>query len=249
MDTREHPPRGAAGGAAPATADVTRDRDGTMVVRLAGAWRLGGALPPVEPVVEQLRGTRPRALRFDASGLGTWDTGLLTFLDRVETASAEREVPVERGALPDGVVRLLDLAHAVPSRTGLDGTKKHPGFLERIGDTTLDLLAGGREILAFVGQLALALGRLATGRARFRSVDLVVFLQDTGAAALPIVTLISFLVGVILAFVGAVQLKQFGAQIYVADLVGLALVRQVGALMAAERSAGRTCSALGAPHR
>lgn len=246
MDTREHPPRGAAGGAAPATADVTRDRDGTMVVRLAGAWRLGGALPPVEPVVEQLRGTRPRALRFDASGLGTWDTGLLTFLDRVETASAEREVPVERGALPDGVVRLLDLAHAVPSRTGLDGTKKHPGFLERIGDTTLDLLAGGREILAFVGQLALALGRLATGRARFRSVDLVVFLQDTGAAALPIVTLISFLVGVILAFVGAVQLKQFGAQIYVADLVGLAMVRQMGALMAAIIMAGRTGAAFAA---
>jgi phospholipid/cholesterol/gamma-HCH transport system permease protein len=246
VDTREHPPRGAAGDAAPATADVTRDRDGTMVVRLAGAWRLGGALPAVEPVLEQLRGTRPRALRFDASGLGAWDTGLLTFLDCLETASAEREVPVERGALPDGVVRLLDLAHAVPSRAGLDGAKKHPGVLERVGDATLELLAGGREILTFVGQLTLALGRLATGRARFRGIDLVVFLQDTGAAALPIVTLISFLVGVILAFVGAVQLNQFGAQIYVADLVGLAMVRQMGALMAAIIMAGRTGAAFAA---
>jgi phospholipid/cholesterol/gamma-HCH transport system permease protein len=89
-------------------------------------------------------------------------------------------------------------------------------------------------------------GRLVTGRARFRGVDLAIFLQDTGAAALPIVTLISFLVGVILAFVGAVQLKQFGAQIYVADLVGLAMVRQMGALMAAIIMAGRTGAAFAA---
>ena len=246
MNTRGNPARGAASAAAPAIAEVTRDRDGAMVVRLAGAWRLGGTLPAVEPVAEQLRGTRPRALRFDASGLAAWDTGLLAFLDRLEAASAEREIPVERGALPEGVVRLLDLAHAVPSRTGLDGARKRAGLFARTGERTLELVAGGREILAFVGQLTLALGRLATGRARFRAVDLAVFLQDTGAAALPIVTLISFLVGVILAFVGAVQLKQFGAQIYVADLVGLAMVRQMGALMAAIIMAGRTGAAFAA---
>ncbi|MBM4243272.1 MAG: ABC transporter permease [Deltaproteobacteria bacterium] len=217
-----------------------------MVVRLAGAWCLGGGLPAVEPVAEQLRGTRPRALRFDASGLATWDTGLLAFLDRLEAASAEREIPVERDALPEGVVRLLDLAHAVPSRTGLEGTKVRVGLLARAGERTLALLAGGRAVVTFVGQLAMAMGRLVTGRARFRSVDLAVFLQDTGAAALPIVTLISFLVGVILAFVGAVQLNQFGAEIYVADLVGLAMVRQMGALMAAIIMAGRTGAAFAA---
>lgn len=246
MNIRGNAARGAASDAAAAAADVTRDRDGAMIVRIAGDWRLGGTLPAVDPVVEQLRGTRPTALRFDASALGAWDTGLLTFLDRLETASAEREIPVERGTLPEGVTRLLELAHAVPSRTGLDGAKKRAGILERTGVAATALLAGGREIVTFTGQLAQALGRLFTGRARFRWVDLGVFLQDTGAAALPIVTLISFLVGVILAFVGAVQLKQFGAQIYVADLVGLAMVRQMGALMAAIIMAGRTGAAFAA---
>lgn len=246
MNIRGNAARGAASDAAAAAADVTRDRDGAMIVRIAGDWRLGGTLPAIEPVEEQLRGTRPATLRFDASGLGAWDTGLLTFLDRLETACAEREIPVERSSLPEGVTRLLDLAHAVPSRTGLDGAKKRAGFVERTGVAATALLAGGREIVTFIGQLAQALGRLFTGRARFRGVDLAVFLQDTGAAALPIVTLISFLVGVILAFVGAVQLKQFGAQIYVADLVGLAMVRQMGALMAAIIMAGRTGAAFAA---
>lgn len=246
VNTRGNAARSTASDAAPATADVTRDRDGAMIVRLAGDWRLGGTLPAVEPVVEQLRGTWPSTVRFDASALGAWDTGLLTFLDRLETTCGEREVPVERGTLPDGVTRLLDLAHAVPSRTGLDGEKKRAGLLERTGVAATALLEGGRAIVTFTGQLAQALGRLVTGRARFRWVDLGVFLQDTGAAALPIVTLISFLVGVILAFVGAVQLKQFGAQIYVADLVGLAMVRQMGALMAAIIMAGRTGAAFAA---
>ena len=61
--------------------------------------------------------------------------------------------------------------------------------------------------------------------------DLFLLIQQSGVQALPIVTLISFLVGVILAFVGAVQLKQFGAQIYVADLVGIAMIREMGAMM------------------
>ena len=71
-------------------------------------------------------------------------------------------------------------------------------------------------------------------------------IQQCGAQALPIVTLISFLVGVILAFVGAVQLKQFGAQIYVADLVGIAMVREMGAMMTGIIMAGRTGAAFAA---
>ena len=211
MKTKANPARDAASDAAPATADVARDRDGAMIVRIAGAWRLGGTLPAVEPIAEQLRGTRPAALRFDAGALAAWDTGLLTFLDRLETEATEREIPVDRGALPEGVTRLLDLAHAVPSRTGLDGKKKRAGFLARAGVRTTELLAGGREVVTFVGQLTQAVGRLVTGRARFRGVDVAVFMQEAGAEALPIVTLISFLVGTILAFVGAVQLEQFGA--------------------------------------
>ena len=92
----------------------------------------------------------------------------------------------------------------------------------------------------------LAFGRLVTGRARYRRVDLAIELQDAGARALPIVTLISFLVGMIMAFVGAVQLQQFGASIYVANMVAIAMAREMGAMMTAIIMAGRTGSAYAA---
>src|SRR5699024_747940 len=94
--------------------------------------------------------------------------------------------------------------------------------------------------LSFVGELTLSFGRLLAGRARFRRADLVDLLRDTGVDALPVVALISFLVGSILAFVGAVQLQNFGAQIFVADLVGISMLRDMGAVMAAIIIAGRT---------
>jgi phospholipid/cholesterol/gamma-HCH transport system permease protein len=105
---------------------------------------------------------------------------------------------------------------------------------------------GGREMLAFTGEATLSLGRMLTGRARYRGVDLWLAVQETGANALPIVTLISVLVGMILAFVGAVQLREFGAGIYVADLVGLAMAREMGAMMTAIIMAGRTGAAFAA---
>lgn len=246
MATHSKPARDATvEGAAPA-AEVVRQHDGAVLLRLSGAWRLGTSLPPPKPLEEALRGTRPSALRFDASALTAWDTGLLTYLDRVATVCSEREIPLENDGLPPGVVRLLELAHAVPSRTEKDGAATRDGFFARAGLRAIAARKAAAEIIEFVGLLTLALGRLVRGKARFRGVDLVLFMQDCGVAALPIVTLISFLVGVILAFVGAVQLEQFGAQIYVADLVGLAMVRQMGALMAAIIMAGRTGAAFAA---
>lgn len=247
MATKTKPARDvtSAGAAAPAAA-VVRQPDGAVQIRLSGAWRLGAALPSSKPIEDALRGTPPRALRFDATALATWDTSLLVFLDRVAAVCAEREIAVEHGGLPPGVVRLLELAHTVPSRTDGDGVKQRQGFLARAGLRAIAARDAAGEIVSFVGQLTIALGRLLRGRARFRGADLALFMQDCGAAALPIVTLISFLVGVILAFVGAVQLEQFGAEIYVADLVGLAMVRQMGALMAAIIMAGRTGAAFAA---
>jgi phospholipid/cholesterol/gamma-HCH transport system permease protein len=84
------------------------------------------------------------------------------------------------------------------------------------------------------------------GRARFRTSELFLIIQESGAQALPIVSLISLLVGLILAFVGAIQLRLFGAQIYVADLVGIGIVREMGAIMTGIIMAGRTGAAFAA---
>jgi phospholipid/cholesterol/gamma-HCH transport system permease protein len=98
----------------------------------------------------------------------------------------------------------------------------------------------GAVFVPFVGESILATGALLTGRARMRISDFFVAVQDCGSSALGIVSLISLLVGLILAFVGAVQLEQFGASIYVADLVGIAMTREMGAMMTGIIMAGRT---------
>jgi phospholipid/cholesterol/gamma-HCH transport system permease protein len=88
-----------------------------------------------------------------------------------------------------------------------------------------------------------ALARFANGKARYRRVDLLEAIQQCGAEAVGIVSLIALLIGVILAFMGAVQLSQFGASIYVADLVGIGMVRDMGAMMTAIIKWGRTGAA------
>src|SRR5262249_40542251 len=105
---------------------------------------------------------------------------------------------------------------------------------------------GAQDILEFIGAAVVTFLKFVVGRARFRRTDLALLLQECGAQALGIVTLISFLIGLILAFMGAVQLRQFGAQIYVADLVGLGMTREMGAIMTGVIMAGRTGAAFAA---
>ena len=110
----------------------------------------------------------------------------------------------------------------------------------------MDGWGGARESVAFLGETVLAFARLVTGRAAFRARDLAIVVQDTGPQALGIVALINFLVGVIVAFVGAIELRRFGAAIYVADLVAIATVRELGCIMTGIIMAGRTGSGFAA---
>jgi phospholipid/cholesterol/gamma-HCH transport system permease protein len=100
--------------------------------------------------------------------------------------------------------------------------------------------------LSFIGELLVAIWLFIRRRARVPVRDIWMILDECGPGALPIVTLISVLVGVILAFIGAQQLRQFGAQIYVANLVGVAMLREMGAVMAGVIMAGRTGAAFAA---
>jgi phospholipid/cholesterol/gamma-HCH transport system permease protein len=96
------------------------------------------------------------------------------------------------------------------------------------------------KMIGFLGEASAAFGKFLTGRASFRRSDLLLFLQECGVQALPIVSLISVLVGLILAFIGTIQLKMFGAQVFVADFVGIIMVRLMGAIMTGIIMAGRT---------
>src|SRR6185436_9947121 len=187
-----------------------------------------------------------RSVAFEARELISWDSSVLAFLVDISELCRKRGIAMDRDSLPAGLRRLLDLAEAVPEKAGARRQAVQTPFLERIGNTTIGAGASLGEMLAFLGDMTLTFGRLLRMKVRFRAVDLMLLIQQSGAQALPIVTLISFLVGVILAFVGAVQLKQFGAQIYVADLVGIAMVREMGAMMTGIIMAGRTGAAFAA---
>jgi len=225
---------------------VARSNDGTLVMRLAGPWQLRGELPSPDVIQHEIESAPPRRVAFDAAQVTAWDSGLLTFLTKVTELCAQRQIPTDREGLPTGVQRLLALAEAVPERKGARQETVVPRWLARLGTAVLDAREPARQMLEFIGQISLAVGKLVRRKARYRTSDLMLLIQQAGADALGIITLISFLVGTILAFVGAVQLEQFGAAIYVADLVGIAMVREMGAMMTAIVIAGRTGAAYAA---
>jgi phospholipid/cholesterol/gamma-HCH transport system permease protein len=221
--------------------------EGILLIRIAGAWQLKRGLASASSLEKELQ-VRPPLSRvtFDTQALSAWDSSILAYLTKVSELCRAKRLTLDREGLPPGVRRLLDLAEAVPERKGARRDTVEFRVLEQIGATTLGVAGSVVEMLSFLGEMTVAFARLFAMRARYRASDLVLLIQQCGAQALPIVTLISFLVGVILAFVGAVQLKQFGAQIYVADLVGIAMIREMGAMMTAIIMAGRTGAAFAA---
>ncbi len=226
---------------------LTRSADGELCLALAGDWQ--GSCRPIKTDALRQELKRPpgvRCLCFAAEDLGAWDSGLLTFLLMVRKVCGEHQVAVDESGLPEGVRRLLDLATAVPERGGVGKEPVRISFLEKLGDQAIGVWRQNMAVSAFIGEAALSSVRLITGRARFRRADLLTILRDCGARALPIVSLISVLVGLILAFVGSVQLQMFGAEIYVASLVGIAMVRVMGAIMTGIIMAGRTGAAFAA---
>ena len=225
---------------------LNRSGDGVLQMRLSGAWQLRADVPSASIVERELTAAPPRRVTFDTTQLSAWDSGLLTFLTTVSELCTQLKIPTERDGLPSGVRRLLALAEAVPERAGARQETVAASWLARVGMGFLNFREPALEMLAFIGELTVVLGKFVRRRARFRTTDLLLLIQQTGADALGIITLISFLVGLILAFVGAVQLLQFGASIYVADLVGIAMVREMGAMMTGIVMAGRTGAAFAA---
>ena len=235
---------------APPRAQWTRDGS-RVVLTLSGDWQKEG------PAVE-MEGEVPESApdRYACDELGSFDSTLPAFLlARLRNATSAQPAgddpdgaapaPALEG-LPPHLHGLMELALAVPEESDSRRESRPASDIRKLGKISLKVWGSIMSVAEFTGEAVLALGRFFTGKARFRSSDFWRILQDCGPSALPIVTLISFLIGLILAFVGNVQLQSFGASLYVADLVGIAMVREMGVVMTGIIMSGRTGAAFAA---
>lgn len=212
------------------------------VLALNGRWLVGADLPDVSAVVKRLRVGSNLALR--AEQLERWDTSIAAFITRLETAVNANGGKVLSAELPAGAQRLLRLIRSNAAATPAVTPRQPP--LARFGKAMVERWERVLAWLALVGSAFGAMLRLFTGRARVPIADVIEQLNECGPRALPIVTLLSFLIGGITAFVGIVQLRMFGAEIYVADLVAMGMLLEMGALMTAIIMAGRAGAAFAA---
>jgi len=225
--------------------DIQPAGEDSLEIILGGRWCIDASLPASSVLLEALD-DRIRRMRFDAAGLTDWDSGLLTFLDGVLKTCAQRDIAADTSGLPPGSQRLLAMALAVPEQKVAGRDKGPQDMFAQVGMATLEFLRDGPQMLHFLGEITQSLLRLLTGRARFRRRDLWLEIEEVGPRALPIVSVISFLVGLILAYLGADQLRLVGAQVFIADLVAIGMVREIGALMTGIIIAGRTGAAFAA---
>jgi phospholipid/cholesterol/gamma-HCH transport system permease protein len=225
---------------------VAFSREGALLrVDLGGRWTLGALTPAVDALAREMEPDPPARLSFSSGSLASWDSSLVAFVHAIAGLARARDVAVDLDGLPPGVRRLLALAGA--ARAAVRPLEEYDDALTaRVGRTVLRSWATINGALAFVGEVAVAAVHLLRGRSRVRRADLLHAFEATGVTALGIVAFINFLIGAVIAFVGSVQLQQFGATLYVASLVAIAVTRELGALMTGMVMAGRTGAAFAA---
>lgn len=210
------------------------------VLELGGAWRGHSAPLPELPATEVVG-----AVRVHAHGLRSWDAPLASSLWYQIEPFARRGTDVDLQALPEGLRQILALALDAPP-SAAKATTAPGGRVARLGARVTAWWALRRKTLTFFGEVLLSLGRWMRGRSDMRASDLAWQIEQTGPRSLPIVTLVCFLVGLIVAYMGAAQLQRFGAQNYIADLVTVGVVREVAALLVGIVLAGRVGAAFAA---
>jgi len=229
-----------------ATADppwTLRVADGGAELRLAGEWQHGAEGPVASPqILDQVAAQgAPRRLCVSGVALRTWNSQLAAALFGLQQNARRRGITTEFTDLPPALARMLAMGGA-PAETTAPRARAQ-SLLVAAGEGVLQRVAATLDVCTSIGAVVLAAFAASRGRARVRTGDYSALVRAAGAEALGIVAVVNFLVGAILAFIGAVQLELFGAQIYVADLVGIATAREMAAIITAIVLAGRTGAA------
>ncbi len=228
---------------------VSLGRSGqNLILRFEGNWNIRDIRHgEIEALFSELDREGPaEGLQIDMSNVGSWDTSLLIVVARAEDWCRKHNVKFVRESLPVNVASLLSISEEVPEQKTGRGVKKSSSIFAILGSMTIAAFEGVATALEFTGETVLSFGRILRGKAAFDWRLFWLTTQECSAQALPIVGMISFLTGLIFAFVGAIQLRQFGAGIYVANLVAVAMAREMGAIMTGIIMAGRTGAAFAA---
>jgi phospholipid/cholesterol/gamma-HCH transport system permease protein len=224
----------------PARAEASTEAD-TLTVHIGGDWQITEPHPDWPDVAGRLH---PARVVLDGSGVTGWDSSLALYLRAAcvwsETVGAQ--FVIQR--MPSGAEKLANVLGQAPATTAKPPCA--PEFVTVVGLATFKFWAETKDLAALVGECAFSVGRFFKGQAQFRWRDCLDEMQRCGAMALPIVGLISFLVGVTLAYTGSLVVRQYGGDIWLADMVGLAVTREMGPMMAAIVLAGRTGAAYAA---
>lgn len=215
-------------------------------VTLSGTWVLGGGGADMAPLRALIRDGGVGEIVVGEENLGEWDSALPLWLVQVGDLCRGGDITLDLSALPSGLQKIVALARAVPEQSGTGRDVAPASMAEQVGTLALRFAAETDAQVRFVGEVALSMTRLVRGKARTSWRDFGETLQSSGPSALPIVTVIALLVGLILAFIGAVQLRWFGAELYVANLVGIGMVREMGSVMTGVVIAGRCGAAIAA---
>ena len=186
-----------------------------------------------------------KALVLDGARIRNWDTMLLAFITRLEQYAESNAISFELINIPPGAKRLLDLTKSTSNK--LEPPERKPdSFLATLGNKTLQAAKSFASVNRFVGELVMTLLKFQVGLARTRWSDIWRQIALAGHMALPLISMIGFLIGLILAFIGSIPLKMFGAEIFVASLVGIGILRLMGPVMVGVVMAGRTGAAYAA---
>jgi phospholipid/cholesterol/gamma-HCH transport system permease protein len=212
-----------------------------LEVALAGVWRITAERPGW---TDALEGRKPARVRVRVDEVERWDSALLLFLFEAQEWARATGAYFDTEALPEKLRTLLSqLAASHATSVPFDRSQN---FVAIVGEATMDLGGKLRGMFQFVGECVIGAVRVLKRPRKFRWRDCVDEMVQCGAMALPIVSVISFLTGVTLAYTGALVLRQYGGDIYVADLIGMAVCREMGAVMTAVVLAGRTGAAFAA---
>ena len=203
-----------------------------------GALRLSGAL--VLRGLDALPPALAQARRLDLSGLTRLDTAGAWYLARREAEGVELTgLGTDYASFYETIRAAMPVPDPVPP-----AQPKWRQMVENTGKGVVEYLRFISELTEYLGRFLAALWRSIRHPREFRFTSLVYHCQETGLKAVPIVALMAFLIGVVLAFQGSAQLKQFGAEVFVVDLIAISILRELGILLTAIIVAGRTASAL-----